>query len=146
MRILRSVAPILLILSLTACSGITPGAPERTLVVTGTGTVSLPPDLVIITLGVQSRNPDIGQAVGDNNSRMQQVMTAIRESGIAEEDIRTLAFNVSAQPKFDQFGNPTSEIDSYLVENGSKSGCDSSTDLASCCKRLSPKAPTAFRA
>jgi uncharacterized protein YggE len=102
--------------ALAGCSAL--GAPNepRTIAVTGIGTVHLPPDVVYVNLGVQTRGTDIGETVRENNRLAEAVTAAVKEAGVAEEDIQTSYFNVSTQPMYDQFGNPTSEI-TYWVDN-----------------------------
>jgi len=94
----------------------TPPTPPDTLSVTGTGIVVVPPDIVTITLGVQTRGEEIGSAVAQNNLLSGRVMQALTEAGVAAEDMQTTYFNVYTQPKFDEFGNPTGE-QLYFVDN-----------------------------
>lgn len=101
---------------LSACSG-TAGRPQaHTLSVTGTGWTRLAPDLALVTLGVQTRGPDVGEAVDENNRRVTEVMAALRELGIAESDIATVNFNVSTQQLYDERGQLTDEVQ-YWVDN-----------------------------
>jgi uncharacterized protein YggE len=110
------LAGLALSLVLTGCAAYSAANQPRTISVTGTGTVHLPPDVVLITLGVQTRGKDIGNTVADNNRIAQAVMAVVREAGVAAEDIQTTYFNVSTQPSYDQFGNPTGDL-SYWVDN-----------------------------
>jgi uncharacterized protein YggE len=121
MPVIRKTMPFVLLaaLALASCAGASSasGASGRTLTVTGTGSVKQAPDLAIVTLGVQTQDADVGQAVGENNRRMGRVMAAMGDLGVPSEDIRTTFYNVTAQPKFDELGNPTAEVASYLVDN-----------------------------
>jgi uncharacterized protein YggE len=116
---LRKFVPVLVALALIlgACSALPGGqkAPE-TIFVSGVGKVSIPPDLVVTTLGVQTQGIEIAQVVDDNNRRSAQVRSALSEAGVAEADMQTTYFNVSSQPKYDEFGNPTGET-LYYVDN-----------------------------
>jgi len=116
---IRKIVPALAALTLVlgACSA-WPGQPKtpNTIAVTGIGKVSIPPDLAITTLGVQTQGMDIAQAVEDNNRRSAQVRSALAEAGVADQDMQTTYFNVSTQPKYDEFGNPTGET-LYYVDN-----------------------------
>jgi uncharacterized protein YggE len=118
MPVIRKSLPFFLLAALVfgGCSALG-SAPERTLSVTGTGSVRQPPDLAIVTLAVQTQDTDVGEAVAENNRRMGRVMSALEELGVSGGEIRTTFYNVSAQPKFDEFGNPTAEVASYLVDN-----------------------------
>lgn len=101
--------------ALAGCSALGAGE-SRTITVVGTGTAHLPPDVVHVNLGVQTRGVDIGEAVQENNRVAEAVMAAVKAAGVAEEDIQTSYFNVSTQPKYDEFGNPTGEV-TYWVDN-----------------------------
>ncbi len=116
-RITKSAAIALsLAIVLTACSAAGGGAPQRTVSVTGTGTARLTPDIVIVTLGVQTQDPQVARAVQDNNARASRVTEAVKSAGVAAADIQTSDFSVSSQQKFDPQGNPTGEI-TYIVSN-----------------------------
>lgn len=106
-------------LLLSACAGTVrglQGSPLRSILVTGTGSARLNPDVVIVTLGVQTQGPDIAEAVSENNRRADQVRAAIREAGVADEDVQTSNFSVWTQQQYDEFGNLTGEL-TYWVDN-----------------------------
>ena len=113
-------APVMLLaagLLLAGCSAVgAPPTPPDSLSVTGTGIVVVPPDIVTMTLGVQTRGEEIGSAVAQNNLLAGRVMQALSEAGVAPEDMQTTYFNVYTQPKYDEFGNPTGE-QIYSVDN-----------------------------
>jgi uncharacterized protein YggE len=107
---------MILAMALSACSTAGAGSPQRTISVTGTGTARLTPDIVLITLGVQTQDPQVAKAVQDNNSRASRVTDALKAAGVAAADIQTSDFSVSSQQKFDTQGNPTGEV-TYIVNN-----------------------------
>lgn len=112
-------AAVAVVLLLTGCSGAfyPAQAPQvPTLSVTGTASTRVTPDLALVTLGVQTRGPDVGEAVDENNRRVAEVMGALREMGIAETDIATAMFRVSTQPLYDGRGQLTGEVH-YWVDN-----------------------------
>lgn len=115
---LKRLLPLFLLLSLlaSACGALPWGAAQRTLTVTGTGSVHVAPDIVIVSLGVQTVGPDIARAVSQNNDAAAAVQAAARELGVAAEDIRTTYFYVSTQQQYDEFGNVTGEV-TYWVDN-----------------------------
>jgi uncharacterized protein YggE len=115
---LKRLLPLFMLFSLaaSACGAVTGGTETRTLTVTGTGTVSVPPDIVVVSLGVQTVGPDIARAVASNNEAAGAVQAAARELGVADEDIRTTYFYVSTQQQYDEFGNVTGEV-TYWVDN-----------------------------
>jgi uncharacterized protein YggE len=113
----RRILPVLLLVSLVlAGCGVLPSAQERSLTVTGTGSVNVAPDIANVSLGVQTVGDDIAQAVAENNRRAQRVQDAAREAGVANEDIQTAYFYVSPQPQYDEHGNPTGVV-TYWVDN-----------------------------
>ena len=52
--------------------------PMRTITVTGTGSVTLIPDLAYVTIGVQTQDASASTAMSDNNSRAQALVAAIK--------------------------------------------------------------------
>jgi uncharacterized protein YggE len=115
---MRKALPILLLagLVLGACAGTGRQPEQRTIYVTGMGTVHVEPDIAIVSLGVQTLGRDVGVAVQENNQRARAVMEALLELGVAPEDMRTTNFYVSSQPQVDPMGMPTGET-SYTVDN-----------------------------
>jgi len=89
---------------------------EHALYVMGEGKVDVTPDVATATLGVETRNVDVAQAVGENITRAQAVVDAVKAAGILEKDIQTAGFNVYAQDQFDQTGQPTGAR-IYVVSN-----------------------------
>jgi hypothetical protein len=101
---------------LAACAGAPGGSQPNLISVTGMGIAHLPPDVVHVTLGVQTRGDDIARTVAENNRQADDVVAALREMGVAEEDVQTAYFNVSTQAQYDDFGNPTGAV-TYWVDN-----------------------------
>ena len=62
---------------------------ERSISVQGQGTVSAEPDLVTLSLGVQTTGETAMEALALNSEQMTGVIAAIQEAGIADEDIQT---------------------------------------------------------
>ena len=112
----RALALVPLALLAGACTAAGPARTDRTISVTGDGIVVVPPDTVVVTLGVQTRGPQVGPTVADNNSAAEKVTQAVIGLGVAAEDVQTTYFSISTQPRYDQFGNPTEEV-SYWVDN-----------------------------
>jgi len=108
--------PILLLAAalLAGCAALNPT--ERSITVSGRGEVLVAPDVVSVTLGVQTRDTNVAAAVGENNRVAAGVMEAARQVGVADSDMQTTYFSVSAQSKYDQFGVLTDEV-TYLVDN-----------------------------
>jgi len=67
---------------------------QRTITVTGSGTAYGAPDIVTVGLGVETSNADILAAMDDTNARMNAVLQAVQDNGVAPEDIRTDHFSI----------------------------------------------------
>ncbi len=93
-----------------------PGEQPRTLSVNGTGTVTLDPDIVRISLGVMTEASDATEVVNLNNTQTQQLIAALKDLGIADEDIATTDFSIYPRDNYDLQGQPTGEK-VYSVQN-----------------------------
>ena len=121
---------LLVVLVLSACAA--PAAPSqsnqpaapvqqngvtqpRTISVNGSGQVTLSPDLAYVYVGVHSQSENVSDALNENNTKAQTVSDALRELGIAPEDIQTSSFNIYPQQNY----SPTGEIQGtvYNVDN-----------------------------
>jgi hypothetical protein len=113
--------PVLLVIAslLAACGPSTiytqPLPPVRTITVTGTGMVTLTPDIAYVYVGVHTQNASATSAMDQNNTQTQAVIAAIKALGVADADIQTTNFSVSPQPTYDNNGNQTGII--YVVDN-----------------------------
>ena len=72
-------------------------AGEAGIWVTGTGQVSMEPDLVILNLGVESMADTVADANGEAAQAMDGIMNTLMENGVEERDIQTHRFNVRPQ-------------------------------------------------
>jgi uncharacterized protein YggE len=70
------------------------GAPTGTITVSGSGEATGSPDVAYVSLGVEVMNADLGAALAETNTKMTAIIGAIRELGIAAEDMQTLQFGV----------------------------------------------------
>jgi hypothetical protein len=73
--------------------------PEHTISVSGTGTVTLKPDVADLRLGVLISRPSVKAARADAAVAMTKVLAALKALGIDDKDIQTS--NVSLQPTYD---------------------------------------------
>jgi uncharacterized protein len=70
-------------------------APPARIVVTGEGSVRAAPDYASITGGVTVRAKTAKEAAAANAKLMAAVVTALRDAGIAQEDIQTSRYSVA---------------------------------------------------
>jgi uncharacterized protein len=90
-------------------------APDRVLWLTGHGEVKTKPDMAHVTIGVMSEGASAREALTANTQAMQKIMTALKSAGIAEKDIQTSNFTVSAR-----YGDETAgrqQVIGYTVSN-----------------------------
>ena len=81
---------ICLILSLAAPAL----ADKGTLTVQGAAAITLPAEYATVTIGVETENVNVAEAQRENAVLMDRVLTALREAGCADEDMKTGGFNV----------------------------------------------------
>lgn len=74
---------------------------KRTLVVAGVGQVKGKPDTATVQLGVSVNDEDIGVAIAEVNSTLQDVTEALSARGIRDEDVQTTFYNVWKQEVHD---------------------------------------------
>jgi hypothetical protein len=106
---------LVLALALSACGGTAPALQPRTLSVSGNGTVYLTPDIAYIYIGVHNEDPAVATAVSNNNAQTQALVNALKNAGIAGEDIQTSNFSVYTTYPVDKGGLPT--VNAYAVDN-----------------------------
>jgi uncharacterized protein YggE len=111
---------VLLVSLLSACSSLAGSTPAdktvtRTMNVTGTGKVTLTPDIAYISIGVHTEGADVTEALTSNTAQAQKVSDALKALGVDVKDIQTTSFNVYPQQQFDDKGQPTTT--KYIVDN-----------------------------
>jgi uncharacterized protein YggE len=110
------VSILILVLALSAC-GPAASAPARTLTVSGSGTVSLTPDIAYLNLGVHTEDADIAKAVQDNNTQTQALIDALTGLGVATQDIQTSNFSVYSTQGYDKLTGQYTGNTSFAVDN-----------------------------
>jgi len=73
-----------------------PSVNPATIIVVGEGSARVEPDIAVASIGVQVANEDVRAASSEAQELMNAVLTAIREQGVAEEDIQTSGFSIFA--------------------------------------------------
>jgi uncharacterized protein len=96
---LSLLATVIVISLLLSACGTSAATANRSLTVTGNGTVSLTPDIAYLYLGVTTDNADITQAVDSNNTQTQALVDALKNLGVAAQDIQTSNFSVYSNQK-----------------------------------------------
>jgi uncharacterized protein YggE len=88
---------------------------QRTITVTGTGMVTLTPDIAYVTIGVHSQDASATVAMTSNNTSAQAVIAVIKAAGVADKDIQTTNFSIYPQQQYDSNGKITGII--YMVDD-----------------------------
>jgi uncharacterized protein YggE len=112
--LLGVVLVLQLLLVVPGLGGAPAGTEERGIMVMGEGKASAEPDLVVITIGVETRAATADRAAEENSERMAQVMDALQRREIAEEDIQTVDYSIRAEIDWD---DDERRILGYVVSN-----------------------------
>lgn len=68
--------------------------------VTGTGEMSLAPDIALLRIGVETTSPSVNEARNEAANAMDAVVAAVKAKGLTDEDIQTTSFNI--WPQYDR--------------------------------------------
>jgi uncharacterized protein YggE len=84
--------------------------------VTGVGTVTVAPDVAVVSLGVQAQASTVVEAQQQASNAMADVMAALKSNGVEEKDIATQYYNISPVYSYDRdTGKQT--LEGYSVSN-----------------------------
>jgi uncharacterized protein YggE len=84
--------------------------------VTGTGKVTVTPDLATLSLGVEAQESSVAQAQTEANQAMDSIVSVLKTQGIADEDIQTQRFSIQQVTRYDQTTQQEVVI-GYMVDN-----------------------------
>lgn len=70
--------------------------------VTGKGEVTVIPDIITLSLGVQVQKASVAEAQAEASEAMDKVIAALKDSGVADKDIQTQYFNIRQRTKWDR--------------------------------------------
>jgi len=87
----------------------------RTIAVSGTGKITLTPDIAYISIGVHSEDKDARRAVSENSTQSASLITALKKAGVDAKDIRTTNFSIYPQQQYGPNGERTGIL--YAVDN-----------------------------
>ena len=87
----------------------------------GTGSVSIAPDMAIISFGVIKQGKNAREVLDANNKAMASIFEAMTKNGIEKEDLQTSGFNIQPRyfyPKRKANGEQSApQIIGYMVSN-----------------------------
>jgi len=92
---------LIALLAVLAALGNTAGAFAATTEITasGTGSVSLPPDVATVAAAVETNAPNANDAIAQNNAAYDRIVSSLSKLGIARGDVALLYYNVSYNPR-----------------------------------------------
>ena len=90
----------LLFFPLTASAQQPQEPPPRTITVSSSGTVEREPEQGVVLLAVESESPNAKAAAEANATKMSQLVAALRRTGVADRNIRTLSYEL--RPEYAQ--------------------------------------------
>ena len=70
---------------------------RKTIKVTGKGQISVKPDLTRITLTLEEKYPEYGDAVSHSSSDTEKLKEILSEEGFEKEDLKTLSFDIDTE-------------------------------------------------
>ena len=119
-RSLLAVGALAIGLVAVACGDgnteITINQPQQTgIAVTGSGSVTVVPDIAVISIGVEALRETVAEAREDAARAESALRETLTENGIEEQDISTQFFNIFPQYRFTE--ERGQEIIGYMVSN-----------------------------
>lgn len=75
--------------------------PARGITIVGVGKASGKPNIARSTIGVEARSGTAEQAIAEVNSRMAQVISALKQAGVADKDIRTASISLNFERAYE---------------------------------------------
>ncbi len=111
---MKKIIAILLLLCLPVMA-LADAAPGATITVTGAASVTLKSDYARVSVGVSTSAKTVDEATQKNNAAIHAVIAALKEAGIAEEDIATNSYSVHAEYEYSSIGGQ--KLTGYNVTN-----------------------------
>lgn len=77
------------------------GAPVHGITVNGVGKVNGKPNIARSTVGVESRAGTADEAIAEVNARMGQVIAAVKQAGVSDNDVRTSTLSLNFERNYE---------------------------------------------
>lgn len=110
MVIRLTIVAILAVFSLPALA-----QTQNTISVTGRGSISAPPDMAEVRVGVQTSARAARDALMSNSQAMAALFAALTEAGVEPEDIQTAS--LSLHPRYEHRNQGTPTVTGYTTSN-----------------------------
>jgi uncharacterized protein YggE len=88
-----------------------------TVSVNGHGSVTLPPDTASIQIGIDVTKPTLSEAQAAAADQMTGILTALKDAGVDEKDIKTVNYSVMVLRNYDNATGSAGEITGFQVTN-----------------------------
>lgn len=88
--------------------------PQRTITTSGTGIVSVEPDMATFSVGIEARGEELKPAQDEVTEEANAITAMLKENGVEDKDILTSSYRITAEEKHDRNGNFV-EITGYVV-------------------------------
>ena len=100
----------------TAATPAVESKPSRSMNVSGTGQVTLVPDIASINIGVHTEADLVNDALSENTAQANAIASILKNLGVEEKDIQTSNFNVYPADRYDPM---TGQVQSryFVVDN-----------------------------
>lgn len=82
--------------------------------VTGEGKVTVPPDIAVVSVGVQAQGPTVKAVQDQLNKNINAVSAAVKAAGVDPKDIKTQGYNIN--PTYN-YGNGSQQITGYQASS-----------------------------
>lgn len=105
----------------------------KTITVKGTGSVTVRPDYVVLSMALETKNLDYESAMREAADRIEQINKSLSSIGFEKESVKTTDFNVRTdyESKKDRNGNYYQVFNGYVVNHRLKIAFDFDTKLLS---------------
>lgn len=113
-KLLSIILVLAMLLPCAALAETVAVADDATITVTGSASVKLKADYARISVGVSTKAKTVEQAANANNAAIYAVIEALKEAGVAEEDIATSNYTVYAEYEYSSVGQ---QLAGYNVTN-----------------------------
>ncbi len=90
--------------------------PNNTIMVSGNALAKIKPDLVTISLGVETTKLSANDAVASNSIIMNEIISSLKDKGIRENEIGTYQYAVNPNYNYSQTGDML-KINGFTVTN-----------------------------
>ncbi|MGA2105208.1 SIMPL domain-containing protein [Methanoregula sp.] len=115
--VLLTLAMVILAMVLIGCVSAADVNSDRTIQVSGSGTVTGTPDRVQINLAVETEDADVNTAQSDNAQEMNNVVKALVSAGVPGNQMKTTGYTITPVYQQDSSGILSGTVKSYQVTN-----------------------------